>query len=84
MIEHPKIADVAVIGVPHPDWGETVKAFVVLKEDMVDVEQECKAFLQGKLADYKITKLYEVVVALPRNATGKILKNQLRQQVQQQ
>lgn len=83
LIEHPKIADVAVIGVPHPDWGETVKAFIVLKDKMDDIEKECKEFLQGKLADYKIPKLYEVVEALPRNATGKILKNQLRQRVHQ-
>lgn len=83
LIEHPKVADVAVIGIPHPDWGETVKAFIVLKDDMDDVEKECKEFLQGKLADYKIPKLYEIVEALPRNATGKILKNQLRQGVKQ-
>lgn len=83
LIQHPKIADVAVIGVPHPDWGETVKAFIVLKGKMDDVKSECTKFLQGRIADYKIPKLYEVVEALPRNATGKILKNQLRQQVKQ-
>lgn len=50
---------------------------------MDDVKSECTKFLQGRIADYKIPKLYEVVEALPRNATGKILKNQLRQQVKQ-
>lgn len=81
LIQHPNVADVAVVGVPHPDWGETVKAFIVLKEEMADVDAECRAFLQGKVADYKIPRLYEVMDALPRNATGKLLKNQLRARV---
>src|SRR5699024_4983495 len=77
---HPKIEDIAVIGVPNPDWGETVKAFVVLKKEVNNIEVMCRDFLEGKIAHYKIPKLYEKMGALPRNATGKLLKNQLRKQ----
>lgn len=78
LITHPKIAEVAVVGVPHPEWGETVKAFVVLKEEVENITEECKGFLNGKLAQYKIPKLYEILSELPRNPTGKILKTKLR------
>lgn len=78
LITHPLVSDVAVVGVPNPDWGETVKAFVVLKEKKEDWEEELKQFSHGKLADYKIPKLYEEMETLPRNATGKLLKHLLR------
>lgn len=79
LITHPKVADVAVVGIPNQDWGETVKAFIVAKEPFDDVFAECTEFLQGKMADYKIPKLYKLLKALPRNATGKLLKKQLRE-----
>ncbi|SMO45877.1 long-chain acyl-CoA synthetase/feruloyl-CoA synthase [Melghirimyces algeriensis] len=75
---HPNIEDVAVIGVPCPDWGETAKAFVVLKNNMEDLEASCKEFLTDKLAKYKIPRIYKSIDELPRNATGKILKHHLR------
>ncbi|WP_113926830.1 long-chain-fatty-acid--CoA ligase [Bacillus sp. P14.5] len=78
LMAHPSISEAAVIGVPHPEWGETVKAVVVSSEKMEDVKETCQTFLSGKLAGYKIPKLYEVVTELPRNATGKILKQVLR------
>ena len=78
LVTHPKIREVSVIGVPHPEWGETVKAFLVLAEPMDNIEEECKRFLKGKLASYKIPKLYERIEELPRNATGKIQKQVLR------
>ncbi|SET06288.1 feruloyl-CoA synthase [Oceanobacillus limi] len=81
LITHPNIADVAVVGVPHSDWGETVKAFVVKEGEVDNLADSCKEFLESKLADYKIPKLYEELEALPRNATGKLLKNQLRERV---
>ncbi|MFC7064106.1 class I adenylate-forming enzyme family protein [Halobacillus seohaensis] len=82
LLSHPHVQDVSVVGVPHPDWGETVKAFVVQDGQLDDVAEECKQLLADQLATYKIPKLYEVLNELPRNATGKLLKNQLREQNQ--
>jgi len=76
--EHPQISEVAVVGIPHPEWGETAKAFVVTSQSIHNLEEECKRFLKGKLADYKIPRVYEKLSELPRNATGKILKEVLK------
>ncbi|RIW38933.1 long-chain-fatty-acid--CoA ligase [Bacillus salacetis] len=78
LVTHPAITEAAVIGVPHPEWGETVKAFIVSTEEFQDVKKSCQTYLTGKLAGYKIPKLYEQVKELPRNATGKILKQVLK------
>nr|WP_156645374.1 AMP-binding protein [Lentibacillus sp. JNUCC-1] len=81
MFTHPNVDDVAVVGVPNPDWGETVKAFVVLREPMDgDMTDHFKTHLTELVADFKIPRLYEEMEALPRNATGKLLKSHLRDQ----
>lgn len=76
MLQHDAIFEVAVFGVPHPEWGETVKA--VYSANATVSEQEIREFLNEKLAAFKIPKIYEQVDVLPRNASGKILKQQLR------
>lgn len=78
---HPDIIDVAIIGVPHPEWGETAKAYVVATKQIENLEQECKSFLEGKLAKYKIPRLYEQIDELPRNASGKVLKHLLKERM---
>lgn len=80
LLTHPKIADAAIVGIPNPDWGETAKAYIVLKEDMEDLEAECRNFLKEKTASFKIPKLFEKREKLPRNLTGKLLKTQLREE----
>ncbi len=75
---HPKLQDVAVIGTPSPKWGESPLAVVVVKESQQVTAEEVIAFCRGKLANYKIPKIVEFAAAIPRNSTGKILKNQLR------
>lgn len=79
---HPDIVDVAIIGVPHKEWGETSKAFIVARKPIENIDEVCRGFLQDKLAKYKIPRLYEQIDELPRNATGKILKQPLREKVQ--
>ncbi|WP_188207589.1 class I adenylate-forming enzyme family protein [Alkalibacillus aidingensis] len=77
--EHPNVEDAAIIGIPHPEWGETAKAFIVTNRTENDLASELKTFLSNRVASYKIPRLYEEVEALPRNATGKLLRNQLRE-----
>lgn len=76
---HPKVAEVAVIGAPDPEWGETPLAVIVPRDvsdppTMADVESHCRAHL----AAYKRPRRITIVEELPRNAGGKVLKNKLR------
>jgi acyl-CoA synthetase (AMP-forming)/AMP-acid ligase II len=72
------VAEVAVIGVPDDRWGEVVKAVVGLKPETDATEDELIAFCQERLAKFKCPRSVDVVPALPRNPTGKILKKDLR------
>jgi acyl-CoA synthetase (AMP-forming)/AMP-acid ligase II len=75
---HPDVLEAAVIGVPDSHWGETVKAFVVLKEGRQATEQEIIAFCKKELARYKAPKSIEFLESLPRTGSGKIYKKGLR------
>jgi acyl-CoA synthetase (AMP-forming)/AMP-acid ligase II len=74
--EFPGVAEVAVIGIPDDRWGEQVKA--VVAGDQLDAEKIVE-FCRERLAHYKCPRSVDVVEALPRNATGKILKRSLRE-----
>jgi acyl-CoA synthetase (AMP-forming)/AMP-acid ligase II len=78
LYDHPAIAEVAVIGVPHERWGESPKAMVVLRPSMTASAEELIDFARTKLARYKCPSSIDFVEALPRNASGKILKKELR------
>lgn len=78
LIQHPGVDDVAVIGVPDPKWGENLLACIILKPGHILLPDELETFLRGKLAGYKIPRLYEFVESFPRNATGKVLKRVMR------
>ena len=78
LYHHPKIQEVAVIGVPDRIWGESVKAIVVLKKGEAMKEEEVIEYCRAHLASYKKPKSVEFVEALPRNPSGKVLKTDLR------
>jgi malonyl-CoA/methylmalonyl-CoA synthetase len=78
----PGVAESAVVGVPHPDFGEAVVALVVARPGATPDPAALVAALKGRIAGFKVPKQVFVVVDLPRNAMGKVQKNLLRQQYQ--
>jgi malonyl-CoA/methylmalonyl-CoA synthetase len=76
--ELPGVQESAVVGVPHPDFGEAVTAVVVPRAGLGPTEPEIIAALKGKLANFKVPKRVYFVEELPRNAMGKVQKNVLR------
>jgi len=76
---HPGVAEVAVIGVPDEKWGETVKAVVVLKPGSTPDAAGIITWARERIAAYKAPKSVEFIAALPRNASGKILRRELRE-----
>jgi fatty-acyl-CoA synthase len=71
------VEEVAVIGVGDPEWGQRLKAFVVLKPAVVLSEEDVKAYVKQSLASYKVPRDVAFIEALPRNATGKVLRRDL-------
>jgi len=76
--ELPGVEESAVIGLPHPDFGESVAAVVVPKPGATLTEESVIAHVKGKLANFKVPKRAYIVRELPRNAMGKVQKNILR------
>ncbi len=80
LYSNPKILEAAVIGVPDDTWGESVKAFLVLKEGEIATEEEVIEFCKTKLGGYKIPRSVSFSTELPKNSSGKILKRVLREE----
>jgi long-chain acyl-CoA synthetase len=78
---HPKVADVAVFGIPHPDWGEEIKAVVQPAEGVEpgpELTEELLEFARGRLARFKLPRSIDYVEQLPRDPNGKLYKRKLR------
>ncbi len=78
MIQHSAVSMVAVIGVPSDEYGEEIKACVVLKPEIGISEKELIAWTKERIASYKYPRIVEFLTALPMGASGKILKRELR------
>jgi len=81
MVMHPKIADVAVFGIPHEDWGEEIKAVVEVKpgaDPGDELRKDIWAFCEDRIAKYKMPKTIDFIDSLPREANGKLIKRKLR------
>jgi long-chain acyl-CoA synthetase len=76
---HPKISEAAVVGIPNAEYGEAVKAFIVLVKGQETTQEEIIEFCKSKMAGYKKPKEIEFVNSLPRNTVGKVLKYKLKE-----
>lgn len=77
LFENPKVQEVVVAGVPHAYRGETVKAYVVLKQGQSATEEEIIAYCRERLAPYKVPRMVEFRKELPKSAVGKLLRRML-------
>ncbi len=79
IVTHPRVKEVAVVGVPDEKWGEAVKAVVVPKPGVEVTEQEIIDYCRERIASFKKPKTVDVVPELPRNPYGKVLRAALRE-----
>lgn len=79
LVKHSAVYQACVVGVPHNEWGETVKAVIVLKENQHATEADLRKYVANYLAEYKQPRLYSFVEALPHTASGKILKQNVKE-----
>ena len=82
-LAHPALADAAVIGVPHPKWDERPVLIAVKAAGQDPDPEDLRGFFKGKIASWQTPDAVAFVDALPRNATGKVLKNRLREEFAQ-
>jgi len=76
---HPEVVEVCVIGIPDAARGEEVKAYIVLKKDATVTPEDLQAYCKERMARYKVPKSIEMMDALPKGPTGKVLKRELRE-----
>ncbi|WP_353252183.1 long-chain-fatty-acid--CoA ligase [Salinisphaera sp. PC39] len=79
LLRHPAVQEAAVVGMPHPKWGESPHAFVIVREGEEATEEDLRSFLREHLAHFKTPQWFTFVDELPKTATGKIQKYVLRQ-----
>jgi long-chain acyl-CoA synthetase len=77
---HPKVMEAAVAGINDPYRGETIKAYIVLKEGETMTEEEVTEHCKANLATYKVPKLVEFRAELPKTMIGKVLRRMLREE----
>ena len=78
LFDHPKILEACTVGIPDEYRGETIKAFIVVKEGETLTEEEVTAYCKENLAAYKVPKRVEFIEELPKTAVGKVLRRELR------
>jgi long-chain acyl-CoA synthetase len=84
LLAHPAVAECGVTGAPHPYWGEAVTAFVVTRPGMNVTAEELAALCRDRLSRYKVPKDIRFMPALPRNAMGKVLRRELKDQLRRE
>ncbi len=81
LVQMPKVVDCAVLGLPHPEYGETLIAAVVLQSGVGTTEEDIKNYLANKIAKFKIPRHVFILSELPRHESGKLVKRRLRDEL---